>query len=102
MVYSPTLYIVTKVMPNPNGRPSSWNPPCCFKDTKLIRVPKVLADRLLEMAHQMHEDRNLRFPQEGESIVSDEYLDSLERSAARARRLEQLIAEANGGMVPEY
>lgn len=35
------------------GRPSTWVSGCKFKDTKLIRVPKDVADRLLEIAHRM-------------------------------------------------
>ena len=72
----------------------------------MIRVPKVLADKLLkmahQMAHQMDQDSTLRFCREGESIVSDQYVKSLEQSRARARRLEILIAEANGGIVPDF
>jgi hypothetical protein len=39
------------------GRKSTWTSGCRFEDTKLIRVPTVLADRLLEIAHQLDADR---------------------------------------------
>src|SRR5436190_9662955 len=35
------------------GRPSSWASGCKFEDTKLIRVPAAIADRLLEIAHRL-------------------------------------------------
>lgn len=33
------------------GRKSSWKSGCSFEETKLIRVPSVLADQLLALAH---------------------------------------------------
>ena len=41
------------------GRPSSWKSGCRFEDTKLIRVPKVIADQVLEYAHQLDEDYDI-------------------------------------------
>ncbi len=35
------------------GRPSSWASGCKFEDTKLIRVPAAIADKLLEFAHKL-------------------------------------------------
>ncbi len=35
------------------GKPSSWESGCKFEDTKLIRVPKAISDRLLELAHDL-------------------------------------------------
>jgi hypothetical protein len=35
------------------GRKSSWVSGCKFEDTKLIRVPVTIADRLLEIAHKL-------------------------------------------------
>jgi hypothetical protein len=34
-----------------SGRKSSWKSGCSFKETKLIRVPSLLADQMLEIAH---------------------------------------------------
>jgi hypothetical protein len=34
-----------------SGRKSSWKSGCSFEETKLIRVPSVIADQLLEIAH---------------------------------------------------
>lgn len=41
------------------GRPSSWASGCKFEDTKLIRVPVAIADRLLEIAHKLDANENL-------------------------------------------
>jgi hypothetical protein len=35
------------------GRKSGWVSGCKFEDTKLIRVPVTIADRLLEIAHKL-------------------------------------------------
>lgn len=35
------------------GRKSTWVSGCKFEDTKLIRVPSAIADRLLEIAHNL-------------------------------------------------
>jgi len=35
------------------GRKSSWASGCNFEGTKMIRVPKVLSDRLLFIAHYL-------------------------------------------------
>jgi len=37
------------------GKPSSWKSGCKYEDTKLIRVPKQIADRTLELAHSLDE-----------------------------------------------
>lgn len=34
-----------------SGRKSSWKSGCSFKETKLIRIPSILADQVLEIAH---------------------------------------------------
>ena len=35
------------------GRSSTWASGCQFSETKLIRVPKILAEELLDIAHQL-------------------------------------------------
>lgn len=37
------------------GKPSSWSSGCKYEDTKLIRVPKAIASRVLELAHKVDE-----------------------------------------------
>lgn len=37
------------------GKPSSWSSGCKYEDTKLIRVPKVIASKVLELAHKVDE-----------------------------------------------
>lgn len=39
-----------------SGTKTSWKSGCKVKDTKLIRVPKYLADRLLDIAHRLDAD----------------------------------------------
>ena len=35
------------------GRKSTWVSGCKFEDTKLIRVPTAIAERLLDLAHKL-------------------------------------------------
>lgn len=37
------------------GKPSSWKSGCKYEDTKLIRVPKAIGDKVLELAHKVDE-----------------------------------------------
>jgi len=37
------------------GKPSTWVSKCKFADTKLIRIPKIHAAELLEIAHELDE-----------------------------------------------
>ena len=37
------------------GKTNTWKSGCKFEDTKLIRVPKAIADRTLELAHSVDE-----------------------------------------------
>ena len=37
------------------GKPSTWLSKCKFADTKLIRIPKIHAAELLEIAHELDE-----------------------------------------------
>ena len=39
-----------------SGRKSTWESGCKFEDTKLIRVPKAIALRVLEIAHKIDSD----------------------------------------------
>jgi hypothetical protein len=43
------------------GRPTGWSSGVQFKDTKLIRVPKHLAERLLDIAHRLDEGEDLDY-----------------------------------------
>lgn len=43
------------------GRPSKWASKVTFKDTKLIRVPKHLVQRLLNIAHKMDRGENIDY-----------------------------------------
>jgi hypothetical protein len=36
-----------------SGRKSTWVSGCKFEDTKLIRVPSFISDKLLEIAHKI-------------------------------------------------
>lgn len=42
-----------------SGRRSTWNSGCSFGDTKLIRVPRAIADQLLEIAHKIDAGESL-------------------------------------------
>lgn len=37
------------------GKPSSWSSGCKYEDTKLIRIPKAIGDKVLELAHKVDE-----------------------------------------------
>lgn len=69
------------------GRKSTWVSGCKFEDTKLIRVPVAIADRLLEIAHKL--DSGIAIGLETESLREE--LESLKRqvnSQSEARQLE--------------
>ena len=69
------------------GRKSTWVSGCKFEDTKLIRVPVAIADRLLEIAHKL--DSGMVIGLETESLREE--LESLKRqvnSQSEARQLE--------------
>ena len=40
------------------GKKTTWKSGCRFEDTKLIRVPKKIANRILELAHDLDEGRD--------------------------------------------
>jgi predicted RNA-binding Zn-ribbon protein involved in translation (DUF1610 family) len=50
------------------GRPSSWTSGCKFQDTKLIRVPFAIADKLLEIAHQLDAGEQLEIETESNEV----------------------------------
>ena len=68
------------------GRKSTWVSGCKFEDTKLIRVPVAIADRLLEIAHKLDSGETIDLEtksndetvtkseliQKGKQIVADE------------------------------
>lgn len=67
------------------GRRSSWASGCKFEDTKLIRVPAILADRLLEFAHEL--DRGIDIELENRKLekqveVLSKKVESLELSSS--------------------
>lgn len=41
------------------GRKTSWMSGCKFKDTKLIRIPIVIADKLLRIAHRLDSNESI-------------------------------------------
>lgn len=42
-----------------SGRKSTWRSGCKFEDTKLIRVPKAIADEVLKLAHKLDAGESL-------------------------------------------
>lgn len=63
------------------GRKTSWISGCRFEDTKLIRVPKVLSDKLLEFAHRLDQSDNYE-------LVTKSYLSELESKCKKLPDLE--------------
>lgn len=47
------------------GRPSTWKSGCKFEDTKLIRVPSAIADKVLKFAHELDDDEILNLAKSG-------------------------------------
>ena len=41
------------------GRKSTWNSGCGFEETKLIRIPIAISDKVLEFAHKLDGDENI-------------------------------------------
>lgn len=53
------------------GRKSTWSSGCKFEDTKLIRVPVAIAERLLEIAHQIDSGQSIDLvPEPNNEIVT--------------------------------
>ena len=61
------------------GRKTGWSSGCRFEDTKSIRVPKAIADRLLEIAHKI--DEGYKFELVSKSEVSDKSALDLETNS---------------------
>ena len=57
-----------------SGRKSTWKSGCKFEDTKLIRVPKAIADELLCIAHKLDKGESLDL--ETKSMTQLNLLDS--------------------------
>jgi hypothetical protein len=50
------------------GRPSTWKSGCKFSETKLIRVPAVISDQVLEFAHKLDSGETLDLVTETNSV----------------------------------
>lgn len=72
------------------GRKSTWVSGCKFSDTKLIRVPKLIASRLLSVAHRIDS---------GEDI--DLKLISLENRQQQLLYQVELLAKRNALLCEE-
>jgi hypothetical protein len=46
---------------NGAGRKSTWKSGCPFTETKLIRVPKEIADKILDIAHRLDAGEKIDF-----------------------------------------
>lgn len=72
------------------GRRSSWASGCGREDTKLIRVPTALADRLVEIAHLLDSGHELQvIPPVGE--LKMDFMDPMDSS--EAPELHPLVVE---------
>lgn len=71
-----------------SGRKSTWKSGCKFEDTKLIRVPRAIADQLLEIAHKIDTGESL-------DLVTKENADSLNSILARWRHQSESYSMNN-------
>ena len=62
------------------GRKSRWESGCSFSETTVIRVPKVLRNKLLEVAHKLDAEEKIFLDSEL-SIRDQRYLDELKKRA---------------------
>lgn len=56
------------------GRPSTWKSGCKFKDTKLIRVPAAISDKLLEIAHKLDANESIEFVTKSKSEIEQQIM----------------------------
>jgi hypothetical protein len=54
------------------GRPSTWKSGCKFSETKLIRVPAAIAEKVLEFAHKLESDDPLDLVTKSKGYSIDE------------------------------
>jgi hypothetical protein len=59
-----------------SGRKSTWASGCTFEQTKLIRVPIAIADRLLEIAHTLDNSNilDLETKSKNETVTKSELI----------------------------
>jgi hypothetical protein len=69
-----------------SGRKSTWVSGCKFEDTKLIRVPTAIANKLLEIAHKL--DSGEIIDLETESLRDE--LENLKRQVTNQSEARQL------------
>ena len=63
------------------GRKSTWPSGCRFQDTKLIRVPKYLAEKLMQIAKELDSKRAKELnSKKAKKLYSDKNLDSVTKS----------------------
>lgn len=62
------------------GRRSSWASGCRFEETKLIRVPKAIADQVLQYAHDVDAHQLLKLNTKSESSTQLAFVESPART----------------------
>lgn len=71
------------------GKPSSWKSGCKYEDTKLIRVPKAIGDKVLELAHRVDEGIDYE-------IVTKSLKEENERLRSELEKLQQSFKSLYG------
>jgi hypothetical protein len=64
------------------GRKSTWQSGCPFTETKLIRVPIVIAEQILDIAHRLDAGETIDFDAPSEHPSTDLVTNSLETAVA--------------------
>jgi hypothetical protein len=77
------------------GRKTSWASGCKFEDTKIIRVPKAIADKLLDIAHKLDEEGSLDLVSKSKDplniLENEKQLSILEPTQDNIYHLDDLI-----------
>jgi hypothetical protein len=77
------------------GRKTSWASGCKFEDTKIIRVPKAIADKLLDIAHKLDEGGSLDLVSKSKDplniLENEKQLSILEPTQYNIYHLDDLI-----------
>jgi hypothetical protein len=69
------------------GRKSTWVSGCKFEETKLIRVPIAISDRVLEIAHKLDSGENIDLVSESKNEIVTESIE--DKSYSQSELIEK-------------
>jgi hypothetical protein len=86
-----------------SGRKSTWKSGCKFEDTKLIRVPKAIADELLNIAHKLDSGETLDLvtkPKGQLSLLGESSLEIIKDNLLNGVELAKRLGVSSAAFTP--